>query len=350
MSKIVIINNGLAGGGIERASTSMANQFAKWGHDVYVVALYQSKHFLPLEPSISFVEPDVQSRNKLYVLTMMRYVRKQIKRIRPDTVLAYNEWTNPFVILALRGLKTPVFVTDRMSPLAKLPRITQKLKKIYYRRAAGIIAQTEFAKNIIKERTGAVRIKVIANPVNAIDQVDCEKQNIFVTVGRLTKEKGHQVLIEAFAKIKTINWTLSIVGDGVEREYLEQLTTQLGVSERVVFHGHQLHFEKQLSEAKIFVLPSLSEGFPNAVIEAMSVPLPCIATRCTPAMEEVVKDRVNGILVEKGNSDALAAAMESLAENEELQKRLAENAYSVRIDLAFEKIAKKYLNYITHAE
>ena len=147
--KIAIINNGLAGGGIERASTSMANQFAKWGHEVHIVALYKSRHFLPLEPAVNFWEPDRDTGSRTYVLYMMKYVRVQIKRIKPDTVLAYNEWTNPYVILALRGLHIPIFVSDRMSPLAKCPLITEVLKKIYYRRTAGVIAQTNFAKKII---------------------------------------------------------------------------------------------------------------------------------------------------------------------------------------------------------
>jgi len=347
MSKIVIINNGLAGGGIERASTSMANQFARWGHQVYVVAVCESEHFLPLDDKVNYIEIKEPNFGKLYMLSVMVFVRKQISQIRPNTVLAYGEWTNPFVLFALQGLRIPIYVTDRMSPLLKLPKLNEWMKRLFYKRSSGIIAQTEFAKGIIGEKTGSRRIKVIPNPVNVIEKIHCEKQNYFVTVGRLTKEKGHRCLIEAFAKVKDKSWKLSIVGDGSERTVLEQLASDLGVSDRVIFHGHQLHFEKQLSEAKIFVLPSLSEGFPNAVIEAMSVPLPCIATRCTPAMDEIVQDGVNGLLVEKGNPDALAAAMDRLAADAGLQAKLAGNAYSVRSDLAFEKIAKEYLDFIT---
>lgn len=345
--KIAIINNGLAGGGIERASTSMANQFAKWGHEVHIVALYKREHFLPIENSIKFTEPNKEFGGKTYMLFLMRYIRKQIKRINPDTILAYNEWTNPYVLLALQGLKYPIYVSDRMSPLMPSPKLTSILKKIYYKKAAGVIAQTEFAKKIISERNGVVRIKVIHNPVNAIDYIPCEKQNSIVTVGRLTKEKGHRCLVEAFSKIKHTDWKLSIVGDGKEMDGLVELVTQLGLTDRVIFHGHKLNFAKELSEAKIFVLPSLSEGFPNAVIEAMSVPLPCIATRCTEAMDEVVRDGVNGLLVEKGNPDALAAAIDKLIDDNELQQKLCDNAYTVRQTLAFEKIARDYLDYIS---
>lgn len=97
-------------------------------------------------------------------------------------------------------------------------------------------------------------------------------------MGRLEKVKGHEYLIKAFAKIEDQDWELSIVGDGSERPYLENLTKVLNIDNKVIFHGHLRDFRKQLSEAKIFVLPSLSEGFPNALIEAMSLPLPCIST------------------------------------------------------------------------
>lgn len=346
--KIVIINNGLAGGGIERASTTMANQFAKWGHEVFLVALYKSKPFLSLEASIKFIEPQREIGSRLYVLFMMTYIRNQIKKIKPDTILAYNEWTNPYVLFALQGLHYPIYVTDRMSPLAKCPPITEFLKKIYYKRANGIIAQTEFAKKIIGGKTGATNIKVIPNPVNTIEKIDCEKHNYFITVGRLTREKGHRYLIEAFAKIKNNGWKLSIVGDGFEGEELERLADQLGVRSRVIFHGCQMNFAKQLSEAKIFVLPSLSEGFPNALIEAMSVPLPCIATRCTPAMDEVAQDGENALLVPKGDPNELAKAMERLIADKHLQEHLAKNAYTVRENLCFEKIARDYLKYISN--
>ena len=345
--KIVIINNGLAGGGIERASTSMANQFSKWGHDVHLVALYKSEHFLPINSSIHFVEPNRERWSYLYALYMMYYVRKQIKHIQPDTILAYGEWTNPYVLFALQGLRIPTYVSDRMSPLISMPKLTKFLKKIYYKRCSGVIAQTEFAKKIIVERNDVSNIKVIPNPVNPIDPISCEKFNYIITIGRLTKEKGHKCLIEALSLIKHRDWSLSIVGDGIEKDNLVQLVSSLGLDQRVFFHGHKLNFAKEISEAKIFVLPSLSEGFPNAVIEAMSVPIPCIVTRCTEAMDELIKDGINGILVEKNNPQVLADAIDRLIDDESLQNQLSVNSFKVREELAFERIAAEYLNYIS---
>lgn len=346
MSKILIVNNGLASGGIERASTSMANYFASAGHEVVILALYQSNHFFDLHHSIKFIEPDFPSGSKTYMLKMMAYARKNVIKIMPDTILAYGEWTNCFVGLALTGIKVSVFYTDRMRPNGHLPFVHRVLRRIYYPRAKGIIAQSEFAKRIISERTKATRIKVIYNPVNALDRVECEKKNIIVCVGRFTKEKGHAILIDAIAQMKHKDWKLSLVGDGLLRGELEAQVKRLGFQERVIFHGSMKDFRKELSEASIFVMPSLREGFPNALIEAMSVPLPCIATRCTEAMDEVVNDGENAILVPSNDSSALAIAIDNLIDNPEYQDRLALNAYLVRKRLDFAKIANEHLNYI----
>lgn len=346
MAKILIINNGLASGGIERASTSMANHFASIGHEVVILALYRSMHFFDLHPSITFIEPSFPSGSKLYMLKMMAYVKREVKKIKPDTILAYGEWTNCFVGLALTGIKVPLFYTDRMRPNGHLPLAHRILRKIYYPQAKGIIAQSEFAKRIISERTGATRIKVIYNPVNAIEKIECEKKKLVVCVGRFTAEKGHRILVDAIAKLKHSDWSLSLVGDGPLRGDLEKQVEQLGIKERVVFHGAMKDFRKELSEASIFVMPSLREGFPNALIEAMSVPLPCIATRCTVAMDEVVKDGVEVVLIPSGDADVMATAIDGLIDNPERGEMLAKNAYSVRERLAFNHIAEEHLNFI----
>lgn len=346
MAKVLIINNGLAGGGIERASTSMANHFASIGHEVVVLALYRSVHFFSLHPSVTFYEPEFASGGKLYMLKMMSFVRKYVRLIKPNTILAYGEWTNCFVGLALVGMNVPLFYTDRMRPNGHMPFVHRILRRVFYPRANGIIAQSEYAKRIIGERTGAKKIKVIYNPVNAIDRIQCEKKPIIVCVGRFTKEKGHRILVEAISIIKHSGWSLSLVGDGPLRKELEDQVRSLNLQDRVIFHGAMKDFRKELSEASIFVMPSLCEGFPNALIEAMSVPLPCIATRCTEAMDEVVNDGKDAVLVPPGNPEAIADAIDRLIDNPNYCDRLSSNAYYVRERLSFNTIANEHLTYI----
>ncbi len=347
---ILFINNGLAGGGIERASVSLANHFYKKGYKVSVLALYQSERFFTLENGIFFLEPNfsrVGTSKILYLLKMVRYIRKSVFEINPTTTLAFGEWTNPFVLLALRGTRYPVYVTDRMNPLAKLPILSEFLRKKLYKYSAGIIAQSNFAKSVLQEKTKAKNIHVIYNPVNVIRKIDAVAKNRIVTVGRLEEVKGHKYLIEAFAKIKDKNWELSIVGDGSLRNDLENLAKSLGVVDKIIFHGHLTDFRLQMSEAQVFVLPSLKEGFPNALIEAMSVPLACIASDTFGGHHEIIEDGVNGLLVEPGNVYELTRALETLVENRQLREKFKIHAYEIRNKLHFDTIADQYLKVIT---
>jgi GalNAc-alpha-(1->4)-GalNAc-alpha-(1->3)-diNAcBac-PP-undecaprenol alpha-1,4-N-acetyl-D-galactosaminyltransferase len=347
--KILIINNGLAGGGIERASTSLANYFSTLGYEVTVLALYKSIPFFQLNKEIQFVEPnfDRNSLNKVfYTLRLIMYIRKFILKIKPDTILAFGEWTNPYVVIAKSGIEVPLFLSDRMNPLGKLPFLSEFFRKKLYKKATGIIAQSNFAKSILEKKTGSNNIKVIYNPVNVIEKVDCQKLNRIVTVGRLETVKGHEFLIKAFAMIENKNWELSIVGDGSQRQYLESLAKDLNVYERTFFHGHLVDFSKQLSEAKVFVLPSLKEGFPNALIEAMTLPLPCICTDFFQGNSEIIKNNENGVIVKPGNILELHNAIDSLINDEEKQRLLGNNALKIRDELKFEKVASIYLNFI----
>lgn len=350
MSKhILIINNGLAGGGIERASVSLANYFHSQGYKITVLALYQSDKFFKLDDGITFYEPDFfrENLNKYsYLIKMMFFSRKAVKRINPDTILSFSEWTNPYVVFSLLGLKFPIYLSDRMSPLAKLPFISEILRSIFYKKASRIIAQSNFAKEVLKKKTNSNNITVIYNPVNVIQRIDCTPKNRIVSVGRLEEVKGHKFLIQAFAKVNNLNWELSIVGDGSLKKDLEKLSKDLGVNERVIFHGHLSDFKLQLSESEIFVLPSLSEGFPNALIEAMSLPIACIASDTFHGHNEIISSGFNGILVKPGNVIELSEALNRLIEDKNLRNLLKINALKVREDLNFETIANKYLDII----
>lgn len=346
--KIAIVNNGVAGGGIERASTSLANYWAKEGHQISLLALYQSVPFFPLEPHVTFKEPafPYQGNRHIYTLRMMAWLRLQVSRVKPGVVVAFGESTNPYVLLALKGIGVPVFISDRMHPKARLPKLTFWLKKELYPKAAGVIAQTQFAKSVMSSYLKGANIKVIPNAVNVIEPLSVLKLKRIVSVGRLERVKGHEYLIRAFAKLDAPDWELSLVGDGSLLNYLKTLASNLGVSDRVIFHGHLKDFRKELSEAAIYVLPSLKEGFPNALLEAMSVPLPCITTDFMGVDNEIIDSGVNGLIVPCKSVDPLAKAINYLIDNPNVRESITLNALQVRKEYQFKKIADDWFNFI----
>jgi glycosyltransferase involved in cell wall biosynthesis len=339
----------MRGGGQERALTSLANHYVLNGDEVSIINLFRTEQFYQLEKNIRVIWPEIErSRHNrfVYALFIIPYLRKVIKEIKPDFILSYGEWFNPFVIISTLFLKVPLYVLDRMGPGINLGRLIGTARKVFYRFATGIIVQTSAAADVVKRQTGVKNIGIIPNPVNVINTDISFKKKQIITIGRLAKEKGHIILIRAFAKLKVKDWTLHIIGDGPERINLEQEIALLGISERVIFYGHLRDFGNIIGESEIFVLPSFYEGFPNSLIEAMSVPLACISSDCTAGPSDIIEDGINGILFETGNTESLAESIEYLIRNPDLRIKLAKEAFKVREKLAFDKIAGLYLDFI----
>ena len=349
-SKILIIRKGHSGGGIERASSLMANFFASRGQSVVMLSLYDGKYSYKLDERIQCVDVEVKSKNRvLRLLSTIYLLRKEIHTIKPNVILSYGEYMNIPVAIATRCLGIPVILSDRLSPNFSLGKIYNLLKKYSYPYVDGFIAQTDISKQILQKKVKIKNVTVIPNPVNTIERVICQKKNYIVTVGRLSPEKGQKYLLEAFAKLENHDWKLSIVGGYKRKERYDELVIlakELGISDRVLFHGRRSDFSKELSEAQIFVLPSLLEGYPNALIEAMSLPLPCISSNCVAGPSDIIQHGINGLLVEPRDVQGLYEALNLLIKDAELRDKLAGEAYKIREKLALDVIGQRYLDYV----
>ncbi len=345
----MIVTRGLTAGGMERTSVNLATYFLSRNYRVVYFTLFRTPHFFTLDSEIEIVEPaiDRERYNKfMYAFKLIPTIRKIIKARKIDYVLGIGEYFNPFVLLATFGLSCKVFVSDRLSPDIKLG-LVDIFKKISYPFADGAISQTQYAAKKLKLNTKLKNVIVIPNPLKPITKVEVPIKKQIVSVGRLNREKGHRILIEAFAKIDNKDWILMLIGDGVERNNLEELVGILNINNRVIFAGELADFSKELSESQIFVLPSLSEGFPNALIEAMSVPLACISSDCIAGPSDIIRDGFNGVLVKPNNVDALTSKINALIDDEVLRNQLKDNAFRIIQDLEFNSIAQRYLDFIT---
>jgi glycosyltransferase involved in cell wall biosynthesis len=151
----------------------------------------------------------------------------------------------------------------------------------------------------------------------------------FLAVGSLLERKGHVYLVEAcrILERKRVNYQCTIVGDGPQRHELEKRIQKYGLGSRIILAGSVPHEDIQsyYEKADVFVLPSLNEGIPVVLMEAMSKGLPVIATNIT-GVPELVKNDVDGILVAPGNSVELAEAMMKVSKDTGLQKYLGARA------------------------
>lgn len=171
------------------------------------------------------------------------------------------------------------------------------------------------------------------------------KDNNIICIGRLDRLKGVDSLLQALRRLsdEQIPAHLDILGDGPERGRLEQQAQQLGISHLVCFHGEVHGVAPYLQRASLFVLPSLSEGMPNVVLEAMACGLPAVVTR-VGGTTEMIHDGVNGVLVEPGNPEQLCAAMKNILLDEEIQRKLGEEARkTVEERFSLEAVSEQYV-------
>jgi glycosyltransferase involved in cell wall biosynthesis len=147
-----------------------------------------------------------------------------------------------------------------------------------------------------------------------------------LAVGRLHRQKGLDVLLDAFARLDAREWQIVLLGEGVERERLERQAQALGVADRVRFVGPVADPAPYYRAAQIFVLPSRHEGTPNALMEAMSFGLPAIVSDGSQGPLDLVSDGVTGLVIPVEDATALSAALRRLMDDQGLRARLSAGA------------------------
>jgi GalNAc-alpha-(1->4)-GalNAc-alpha-(1->3)-diNAcBac-PP-undecaprenol alpha-1,4-N-acetyl-D-galactosaminyltransferase len=190
---------------------------------------------------------------------------------------------------------------------------------------------------------------VIPNPVlHLLPPVNFIREKRIVSVGRLSPEKGHSMLIEAFSEINRDGYYLSIYGSGDLKDELNELIQKLHLESEVHLEGQVDKVINHIANAEIFVLNSNSvEGMPNALIEAMAMGLACISTNFpSGGAEFLIKHNVNGIIIPINNKIELKRALQQLIDNENLRQKLKTNAEKIRQTLAKDVIINQWIDFM----
>jgi GalNAc-alpha-(1->4)-GalNAc-alpha-(1->3)-diNAcBac-PP-undecaprenol alpha-1,4-N-acetyl-D-galactosaminyltransferase len=347
-SHICFVLNDLAPGGIPSVVATYANRLAEEGYDVVLLLIFKSDIFFHIDKRIKIIEPiHKKGENRyLYAIGCVHYIRRSIKKIKPDILISNGEWINGFVLLATISMKVPVFVTEHSNPDLLSDRIVEWLKKKFYKRAKGVLVLSEYAAEVVKRKTGNKNVFVVCNPVKPVLLVNEKKRNSIIAVGRMTYIKGYDVLLRSFAQAVDHSWSLEFVGDGPMMPVLKGLASELGIESRVIFWGKRDDVQVILSGAKIFALSSVSECFPLALIEAMSVPLACVASDCMPqrGKEALIQHGENGLMYPVGDIKALTESLNLLMTDNNLREKLSANAVLVRQEYALTKVLDHYLS------
>ena len=233
------------------------------------------------------------------------------------------------------GPSCPLIVSQRGDYYARYgPTRLWLTEKLIYRHADVLLTNSDRIRDNLRHRYPDKRILAIRNLLDLPDLALRSPSDTLplwhiVSVGRLTPEKGHRYLIEALhlldTKFDLQNFTTTILGDGELKAELAQLANRYHLSDRIQMPGFCDDIFFMLSTAHLFVLPSLHESSPNALIEAMGVGLPCIASSVGGVLD-LIDHQENGLLIPPRASGALAEAINEILTNQELAVSLGRNA------------------------
>lgn len=354
--KIALVISSLHAGGMERVMSELACYFeTKENVEVHLI-LYgiNPTVFYPLSDKIKIHEPTFpfdNARRIISTLKRLKYLRAEVRKLKPDTILSFGDLWNSFVLMALYGLKYPVYISDRSQPDKPLGFFYRTLRKISYPTATGMIAQTTKAKEIYSAIFRHLNIKVIGNPIREIASGNAsDKQNIVLSVGRLIPTKHHDELIRLFAALNIPDWQLIIVGGDALNlklsEKLKDLIVELNAQDRIVLTGSQPDVESYLRKSKVFAFTSSSEGFPNVIGEAMSAGLPVVAFDCMAGPSDMIKDNETGYLIPLFDYVMFASKLKDLMLDEDKQTLYGKYGQEAIKLFSRDKIAEEFFQFI----
>lgn len=360
--RIFICESHFSAGGAERVVANLANFLSK-NHTVKVVSLTKSEMAYKIEKTImttcidkKVYRTDVGKVKKVInKITKNSYrlyrLKKEIRDFDPDLILAFLPEPS-FLTLFLKKKNIPVVISVRNDPKIEYKsKGYHALMKWLYPRVDGIVFQTEEAKSYFKNII-TCSTNVIPNPINPefIRQPfnGIRTKNI-VAVGRLSKQKNHKILIEAFSKLskKFKDYNLIIYGEGELREELISLIKKKKLTDKVFLPGVQKDIKDKIYDASLFVMPSLYEGMPNALMEAMALGLPVISTDCPcggPAF--LIENGENGLLVKVNDISGLTKAMEKVLSDPKFSRKLSLGATKIAQTLSPDKINKEWESFL----
>ncbi len=352
---ITLVISTMRSGGAERVMSKLANYFAAKGHKVTLITFVapSEKPFYTLDNRITQLPLNCLSFHKnmvvygFNVLQCLYVLRKALKIIKPDVVISFMESVNVATLLAGYRLTIPTIVSERIDPKyhvlypAKIQKFFNKVRIKTYCWAHALVVQTQSALNFFPESIQKNAV-IIPNPVNT-SQYDhyAVKETVehIISVGRLCRQKDHVTLIKAFSLLleKHQNLKLTIYGEGPERQNLETLIADLKLSSFISLPGTTADIEKKLVESDLFAFPSLYEGFPNALCEAMAIGLSVIGSDCSGNVD-VIKHHINGLIFKQTDVEDFYSQMLKLIEDYHLRKRLSTEAKNISIDYSEDKI------------
>lgn len=386
MKRILFVNERLGGGGAERVMALLANKLSLLGYDVAIalfcesdtpnyqleknIKIYYLKNTKRLDRyftnnRLENIRLKLQKKsglfNEIYTLFSLdegktKPLKKFLSNHKFDVLISFLVEPNIAAIRAARNMKgVKVIVSERNVPVSyRVSPMIVKIRDKLYKYCDVCVFQTTEIMNWFSDDVKKKGV-IILNPIkeDLPEPFSGERrQKVVTNFCGFKEQKNLPLLITAFAKFRKshTDYELHIYGDG-DRGVLDALIDELNIKDSVKIYPFSYDIHENILDYRMFVSSSDFEGISNSMLEAMAIGLPTICTDCDGGgARETIVDHVNGLLVPKKDSEALAKAMCEVADQNELVERLSNNSIKIRKQLKPEIIIQKWISLFDEAE
>lgn len=341
--RILVFIDSLLNGGAARKVSLLTAEFIKKGHDVTLAACTAPNGLYAFDSRINHINLDegMTKRGSMMwrVLHRMRLIRKIVIAEDPDIILSILPHVSFQVKLGTLFLNKPIVFSDETSFARKEDKLTHYIRWRFYRFADSVVLLTHNDEQLLGKKYP--QKTVIYNPLGySILQGEEKREKSILAIGatRLWSVKGLDLLIKAWSQIynKYPDWHIDIYGEREEstERYLHELRESMGVPKNcMIFHGENSSIDEVMRKSSIFALSSRIEGFSLALVEALSQGCPCVAFDSQGVISEVTDNGRGVIIVQDGDVDKYAAALEKL---------ILDKSYRDTLSRQGKKIVEKY--------
>lgn len=373
MKKLTILSLHLNFGGIEKSICALANLLCD-KYDVEIACTYKIidkpafylnpkikiKYLTDVKPNKDKIKKYIKEKNIFKLIKEVFYSIK-VLYLRKKTMNEYIKKTNSEIIISSRYLFNNILSRYGKKNILKIGwehnhphgnmkyvnKIAKSVKNLDY-----FVLVSKNLQSLYQERLNNSKCKCVYIP-NIVDEND-KSSNLLsknlVSVGRLSKEKGFMDLLIIFNKIlkKYPDYKLNIIGDGEEKEKLENYIKENNLEKNVIMHGFQSkdYINNILIDSMVYLMTSFTESFGIVLIEAMSYGIPCVAFSSAEGAEELIENGKNGYLIDDRNIDEYVKKVEFLMDNVKERKKMQNNCINKANEFLGKNVVKKWLEIL----
>lgn len=358
--RITCVIGTLGAGGAERVMTYLCEGLATRGHQVTLLTLDANvPDFYTVSNKVKRVKitlPTFKKAGFLQGIPRLKKLTQALKSTNPQVVISFMTLS---ILASCLLLKIPFIYADHLDiRWLTLSAKWRFLRDILLRYASAVTVLSNRDKDFILKEHPNWKAHVIYNPAlplvnqqedNKADALTADKKWV-ISVGRLEIQKGFDRLLTIWASVKGKfpDWGLAIIGSGSKEQDLREKIAQLGLESSVKLLPSTTNIQAFYEKAKIYAMPSRTEGFPMVLLEAMGKELAVISFNCNGA-DVIIRNGKDGFLVEQDNLDLFADKMSELMQRESLRNELGQNAKEVLNRFTLDNYLDAYENLCKEA-